>query len=137
MSLLEQDITREGRVDENVTEFETGNNEKYDVEGIWDSVVYTKELATGHLPGLYYLISWKGYHKKENTWEPALAVQHLQKMLNAFHKDNPDKPIATFPQSDTAPLMARPLVVPLTKTTKWKRSQTAATSTWNKKAKRI
>ena len=55
--LLKQDTTRKGRVDENVTEFEAGNNEEYKVEGIWDSAVYAKESAAGHLPGLYYLIS--------------------------------------------------------------------------------
>ena len=122
-------------MDENVTEFEAGNDEEYEVEGIRDSAVYAKESAAGHLPGLYYLISWKGYPEEENTWEPASAVQHLRKLLSAFHKDNPDKPTATSPPSDTAPPMARPLVVPLTKTTKRKRGRPAATSTRNKKAK--
>ena len=67
VSLLEQDTTRKGRVDENVTEFEAGNDEEYEVEGIWDSAVYAKESAAGHLPGLYYLICWKGYPKEEST----------------------------------------------------------------------
>lgn len=38
-------------------EFEAGNKKKYEIERIWDSIVYAKELATDHLPGLYYLIS--------------------------------------------------------------------------------
>ena len=68
MSLPEQDTTRKGRVDENVTEFEASSDEEeYEVEGIRDSAVYAKESATGHLPGLYYLVSWKGYPEEENT----------------------------------------------------------------------
>ena len=36
-------------------EFEASDNKKYKVEGIWDSAVYTKELA-GQLSELYYLL---------------------------------------------------------------------------------
>ena len=67
MSLLEQNITRKRRVDKNVTEFKAGSaDEKYKLERIWDSAVYAKKLATGYLPGLYYLVSWKSYPKEEN-----------------------------------------------------------------------
>ena len=39
-------------------EFEAGgDNKEYEVEGIYDSVVYTRELEASHLPGLYYLVS--------------------------------------------------------------------------------
>ena len=91
------------------------------------------QSVAGYLPGLYYLISWKGYPEEENTWEPASAVQHLRKLLSAFHKDNPDKPTATSPPVDTAPPMARPRSEP-TKAAKQKRGR-LATSTRNKKAK--
>ena len=47
--------------------FEAGNNKKYEVDNIWDSMVYAKESATGQLPRLYYLVLWKGYPKEENT----------------------------------------------------------------------
>ena len=61
VSLLEQDTTEKGRVDEKTAEqleFEAGgNNEEYKVEGICDSTVYVKESEAGQLPGLYYLIS--------------------------------------------------------------------------------
>ena len=71
MSLLEQDTTRKGRVDEKTTEqleFEAGgNNEEYEVEGIRDSAVYIRKSKAGHLPGLYYLLSWKGYPEDEST----------------------------------------------------------------------
>ena len=44
MSLLEQDTTKKGRVDETTQmDFETGDNEEYEVEGIWDSAVYAME----------------------------------------------------------------------------------------------
>ena len=71
VSLLEQDTTRKGRVDEKTAEqleFEAGgDNEEYEVEGICDSAVYARESETGYLPGLYYLVSWKGYPEDENT----------------------------------------------------------------------
>ena len=58
VSLLEQDTTRKGRVDEDVTELDAGDDEggEYKVEAICDSAVYARESA-GHLPGLYYLVS--------------------------------------------------------------------------------
>ena len=67
VSLLEQDTTRKRRLDKNVIEFEAGNDEEYEVEGIQNSAVYAKESVAIHLPSLYYLISWKGYPKEENT----------------------------------------------------------------------
>ena len=140
VSLLEQDTTRKGRLDENVTEFEAGSDEEeYKVKGIRDSVVYAKESATDHLPGLYYLVSWKGYPEEKNTWEPVSAVQHFWKLISTFHKDNPNKPTATSPPTDTAPPMARPTIPrpssKPTKATKRKRGRPATTSTLNKKAK--
>ena len=113
MSLLEQNTTRKGRVDKKVRqiEFNAGNDgEEYKVETIWDSALYAKELELGHLPGLYYLISWKGYSKEENTWKPASAIQHLRKLISSFYKDHLDKPTATSPAIDTAPPIVRPTV---------------------------
>ena len=78
VSLLKQDITRKGRMDEEVKQmkFEADNDDsgKYKLEAIRNSAVYAKESESGHLPGLYYLVLWKGYPKEENTWEPASAV---------------------------------------------------------------
>ena len=103
------------------------------MEVIWDSAVYAKESESGHLPDLYYLVSWKGYPKEENTWEPASAVQHLRKLISLFHNDHPDKPTATFPAINTAPSMARPTVKP-TEPLKQKREQPANST--NKRAKK-
>ena len=91
--------------------FETGNNKEYKVDGIWDNAVYAKELA-GQLPGLYYLVLWKGYPKEENTWKPTLAIQHLQKLVTAYHNDNPEKPTATSAPVNIALSMARPSTSP-------------------------
>ena len=92
-------------------EFEAGDNKEYKVDGIWDSVVYAKE-SVGQLPGLYYLVSRKGYPEEENTWEPASAIQHLRRLVTAYHKDNLKKPTATSDPVDTAPPMARPSALP-------------------------
>ena len=67
VSLLEQDTTRKERVDEQVTELEAGDSEEYEVEAIRDSAVYASESESGQLPGLYYLVAWKGYSEEENT----------------------------------------------------------------------
>ena len=60
MSLLEQDTTKKGQMNElfpeSEPEFDAGNNKKYAVEAIIDSAVYAKE-AERHLPSLYYLVS--------------------------------------------------------------------------------
>ena len=89
--------------------FEPGDDKEYEVEAIRDSAVYAKE-ANGHLPGLYYLVVWKGYPKEENTWESFLAVMHLWKMVSSFHKDHPEKLTATLVPLNSAPPMAKPTV---------------------------
>ena len=137
VSLLEQDTTRKGRVDEEVRqmEFDAGDDEsgEYEVEAIRDSAVYARESKSGHLPGLYYLVSWKEYPEEENTWKPASAVQHLRKLISSFHKNHPDKPTATSPAIDNAPPMARPTVKPA-EPPKQKRGRPANNT--NKRAKK-
>ena len=70
MSLLKQDTTRKGQIDEVVRQMEfdveDNNSREYELEAIRDSITYTKEVD-GHLLGLYYLVAWKGYPKEKNT----------------------------------------------------------------------
>ena len=119
--------------------FKASNGKEYKVDGIQDSAVYTKESA-GQLPGLYYLVSWKGYPEEENTWEPASAIQHLRRLVTAYHKDNPEKPTATSVPVNTALPMARPTASPMTRPTAAptkKRGQLAkSTTTTTKRAKK-
>ena len=60
-TLLEQDTTRKGHVDEEVRQIEfdadDDNSREYKVEAIQDSTVYAKESESGYLPGFHYLIS--------------------------------------------------------------------------------
>ncbi len=116
VSLLEQDITRKGQVDnktllelEKELEFEAGGNKEYEVKPIIDSAVYGQQ-ANDQMPNLYYLILWKGYPEEENTWEPSSAVIHLWKLISTFHKEHPEKPIATSPPLNSAPPMAKPTI---------------------------
>ena len=78
--LLEQNITRK-EWEFSVPEFESGDDKKYKMEAIRDSAVYAKEVD-GHLPGLYYLIAWKGYSEEESTQEPSSAIMYLRKMVS-------------------------------------------------------
>ena len=110
-------------------EFEASNNEKYKVDDFWDSPIYAKKSIIGQLPGLYYLILWKGYSKKENIWEPVLAIQDLWKLTIAYHKTNSKKPIVTFLSVITALLMARPMVTPTKKHNQPAKSTTTITIT--------
>ena len=98
-------------MDKNATELNNGNDEsgEYQVEAICDSSVYAKELEE-YLSGLYYLVFWKGYLKKENTWKPYLAVEQLKKVIYLFHKHYPDKPITVFEAIDILYPVARPTI---------------------------
>ena len=71
ISLLDQNTTKKRRIDKKTgkqLEFEaSSNNKEYEVEDIHDSAVYTKESKAGHLPSLYYFLSWKNYSKDKST----------------------------------------------------------------------
>ena len=46
-------------------ELKAGNNKKYEIDSIWDSMIYSKE-SIEQLLGLYYLVLWKGYPEEKN-----------------------------------------------------------------------
>lgn len=65
MSLLDQDITKKEWVNkllewEPKQELDAEVDKGYQVEVICNSEVYAKE-AKDPLPGLYYIVFWKGY----------------------------------------------------------------------------
>lgn len=101
------------------------------MEAIWDSAVYVQELTSGHIPGLHYLISWKSYPKEDNTWEPILIVQHLQKLLSTFHKDYSRKPTVTSASINLVSPMAKSSAKPIG--AKQKHGQKTGTSKHAKK----
>ena len=59
MLLLEQNIIKKEQMDDkNAEKLDAGNKSwEYKLEAIWDNTVYTKKSESGHLPGLYYLVS--------------------------------------------------------------------------------
>ena len=62
------------------------------------------------MPYFYYLILWKNYLEKENTWELVLAVMHFQKLINIFFKEHLKKLIVISPFLDSTLLMTSLLV---------------------------
>lgn len=56
MSLLEQDIIKKEQVEISI-ELDEGNSKKYKVQTICNSKIFAKESYSGHLLGLYYLLS--------------------------------------------------------------------------------
>ena len=114
-------------------EFKAGNNKKYKIDGTQDSAIYAKELTIGQLLGLYYLVSQKGYPEEKNTWEPASAIQYLQRLVTAYHKNNAKKPTAISLPAHMASSMAKPIAAPTKK-----RGQLAkSTTTTTKQAKKF
>lgn len=110
-------------------EFKNDGNKKYKVKTICNSAIYAKESKSSHLPGLYYLMSWKSYLEKKNTWKPVTAVHYLQRLLSIFHKEHLKKPTITSPLvSSTAP-MAKFMIKPSSEslTAKQKRGRPAKT----------
>ena len=123
MSLLKKDTTKKRRMNklfsEPEPEFDAGNNKEYKVEVIKNSVIYAKK-AEGHLPGLYYLISWKRCSEKKKIWKPFFTVMQLWKIISTFHKDHPEKPMTNSSCLDSALPMAKLLIKPVNSSAKQK-----------------
>lgn len=72
-----------------------------------NNAVYAKKSGS-HLLDLYYLVLWKSYLKKKDTWELILAIQYLKKLIITFPKGYSEKPIATLSLINIGSLMAKP-----------------------------
>lgn len=113
MSMLEQDTTMKEPMDETIAKLylDKGNNKEYKVETIWDSTVYAKKSKVGgHLLGFYYLVLWRDYPEKKNTWKPALAIQHLWRLVIRFHKKHLKTEMTILSLINTTSLMAKPII---------------------------
>lgn len=91
---------------------------EYKIKAIWDSPIYAKKSESGHLLELYNLVSWKGYPKKENIWEPISAGQHLRKFISLFYKDHLNKLTVIFAAINTVLLITRLTIKPITESIK-------------------
>jgi hypothetical protein len=60
------------------------SQEEYEVDKILDSRFYRRQLQ--------YLVHWKGYSDRNNTWEPASNLSHAQTEVKKFHRENPNAP---------------------------------------------
>ena len=60
---------------------------EYEVEAILASQIQSNPPNP---PVLQYKIAWKGY--TELTWEPAANLKHARRLVNKFHKNNPEMP---------------------------------------------
>lgn len=112
--------------------FESSYSKEYKFKIIQNSAIYTKKLEDNPLK-LYYLVLWKNYSKEENTWEPALAIQHFQKLRSIFHKEHLQKSIAISFLVNIALPMARSTTKSITNQ---KLSRPAKATGANKRAKK-
>ena len=92
-------------------EFRARDNQEYELKAIINSTVYSQEKKNDQMPGLYYLVSWKGFLDEKNTGEPSSAVIQLRMLISIFHKEHPKKPIATSLPLDSALPMAKPTIL--------------------------
>ncbi len=116
-------------------ELDEGDSKEYEVKAICDGVVYSSKLES-HLSNLYYLVLYKEYPEEENTWEPALAIQHLWRLVTIFHHDYLDKPITTFPLINSALPMIKLTVKSKAETSKTKQKQSQLTNSTSKCTKK-
>lgn len=92
-------------------EFEVEDDKEYEIETIINSIIYNKKIANNQMLSFYYFVLWKDYPKPENIKEPPAVVIHFWKLINIFHKEHLQKPIATSSFLNLIPPMARPIVL--------------------------
>jgi len=59
------------------------DQEEYEVEEILDAKYFRRTLK--------YLVKWKGYDYKNNSWEPEENLQNAQEALSDFKRKFPAK----------------------------------------------
>ena len=68
--------------------------EEFEVEKILDAQYRYKQGTRKR--SLHFLVKWKGYHDKDNTWEPLDNVKNSSDLLDEFYAENPSKPKIGF-----------------------------------------
>jgi hypothetical protein len=63
--------------------------EEYEVESILDSRKWGR--------GFQYFVKWKGYGPEHNEWVPKANVENAQKLVDLFHRINPQAPHPSAP----------------------------------------
>ena len=81
--LLEPANKTQGDIGKPPPPLEVDGKEEYYVENILNSKYQWAKL--------YYLMKWRGYSKKENSWQPGKGLENTQK-TGAFHKRYQNKP---------------------------------------------
>lgn len=61
---------------------------EYEVHEILDS----QWVGRGKNRKLKYLVNWKGYTPKDDTWEPEDHLKNAQKLIKEFHRRHPSAP---------------------------------------------
>ena len=56
-------------------------HEEYEVEKILDSRHYRKQLQ--------YLVRWKGYGPKDDSWQPVKNLSGAKELITEFHQAHP------------------------------------------------
>lgn len=79
-----------------------------------------------------------GLSREKNTWEPALAIQHIWRLLITFYKENPGKSTGTLIPYDSILLMTKPIINSFLEPSavKQKRGRSAKASSTNKQSKK-
>lgn len=63
---------------------EINDDLEYEVESILDSCKYRNQFQ--------YLVQWKGYDSRHNSWEPTTNLTHCTELINNFHTAHPSAP---------------------------------------------
>ncbi|KYK55898.1 hypothetical protein DCS_07863 [Drechmeria coniospora] len=69
---------------------ESRSHAEWEVEGIIDDCIEADTLRH------YYLIKWKGWGTKHNTWEPKRNLVKCAEFLQNYHREKKDKMIGNF-----------------------------------------